>query len=407
MSLRSRLKNLIGADATDEAAAGSCEACGASSLVAFYEVGSVPAQTCVLLDTRAEAEVYPLGEILLALCDQCGFIQNVRFDPDIVDYSQPTEESQAFSPRFTEFTDELAGCLVERYSLRGRSVVEIGCGKGDFLLQLADHGIARGIGVDPGYLDDRLTGAGDRVEFFRDWFRGPVKEWSGDLVVTRHLMEHVPNTREFFGWLTATVSLKSESALFTEVPDTARVLKEGAFWDIYHEHCSYFTAGSLARALRTAGMAVDDLRLGFGRQYLLADSVPGSGGREFDIEEPVADIAAMVARFAEQASREVAGWHQIVVDAQSSGRPVAVWGGGSKAVAFLTSSGVEDVVVVDINPHKQGKWLPGTAVCVQDPSTLLQHKPALVIPMNPIYREEIAASLSDMGLAPELLPLGV
>ncbi|MCH8129246.1 MAG: SAM-dependent methyltransferase, partial [Acidobacteria bacterium] len=75
----------------------TCRACGGGDLEVFYEVASIPSQTCVLLDTAEEAAAYPTGSIVLGFCRDCGFIQNTVFDPQDIDYSQPTEESQAFS----------------------------------------------------------------------------------------------------------------------------------------------------------------------------------------------------------------------------------------------------------------------------------------------------------------------
>lgn len=389
--------------AAAEAEERSCAACGSGGLVAFYEIGGVPAQTCVLLDDAAEAAAYPTGDILLAYCTACGFIQNVRFDLALVDYSKPTEESQAFSPRFTEFASGLADELVERHRLEGKSVLEIGCGKGEFLQLLAERGIGSGLGIDPGYLPNRDLGDGSALEFRREWYDGDDTHLTGDLVLTRHLMEHVPNVGEFFGWLAESAGHTPGATMFTEVPDTTRVLAEGAFWDVYHEHCSYFTLGSLARTIRGAGMAVTDLRYGFDDQYLLATSMLDTDrGEVFSTEDTPAQIAQLAEQFAGTATATIARWQSAIDAVQAVGGSVAVWGGGSKAAAFLTSVGARDVRVVDINPHKQGKWLPGSAVEVLAPDVLAETRPDLVIPMNPIYVEEITRDLGDMGLAPRV-----
>lgn len=398
---------VVGASAAEEAVEGSCHACGANGLVAFFEVKGVPAQTCVLLDSEEDAEGFPTGEILLAFCKTCGFIQNLRFDLQLVDYSKPTEESQAFSPRFTEFATQLADTLFERYDLEDKAVLEIGCGKGDFLQLLVDRGIGSALGIDPGYLANREVQDGRVVEYRRDWYGASDTHLTGDLVISRHLMEHVPNVGEFFGWLAESARKTKDSAVFTEVPDTARVLEEGAFWDVYHEHCSYFTIGSLARSIREAGMTVTDLRYGFDNQYLLADSRPYPGGKPLEIEDTQDEIAQLAVHFAEVASSSVNRWRTRIEDVRTEGGSVAVWGGGSKAVAFLTSIDAEVVTVVDINPHKQGKWLPGVAVQVQSPETLKGPRPDLVIPMNPIYVDEITRDLDKMGLSPRVEALGI
>ena len=396
-----RLAELIGHDETEEARASRCQACGHAGLVAFYEATSVPAQTCVLLDSEHEASAYPRGSVLLGFCEVCGFIQNIRFDSSLIDYSKPTEESQAFSPTFTLFAEALADELVDRYQLEGKRVLEIGCGKGDFLQLLASRGIAGGVGIDPGFIPNRDTSP--LLTFEREWYRADDRDRTADLVLTRHLMEHVPNVSEFFGWLRASTAATPGAALVTEVPDTRRVLGEGAFWDVYHEHCSYFTLGSLARALRHAGMNVEWLRTGYADQYLLAGSVVASPGSALPNEEDIDELGELIQVFARTAADAVTRWRAEVAALVDRGERVAIWGGGSKAVAFVTTLGLTNVTVVDINPHKQDKWLPGTSIQVESPGVLAERRPALVIPMNPIYVGEITGDLNKMGLSPRVV----
>ena len=384
----------------------NCQACGAGDLEPIYEVASIPTQTCVLLDTAAAAAAYPTGSIMLGFCGDCGFIQNTRFDPESIDYSQPTEESQAFSPEFQRFATGLASELVERHDLEDKTVFEVGCGKGDFLQSLAERGIAKGIGIDPGYLPNReVDGAG--LRFIKDWFGPGNAELTGDLVLTRHLLEHIPNVSEFIGWLLVSTRASPGAAMFTEVPDVRRVLREGAFWDVYYEHCSYFTLGSLGRTLRRTGLHLDRLEMGFGNQYLLADGVPGESSDPHPAEESVDELAAEVADFAMEAERMVGDWRRRIEAVLDGDGLVVVWGGGSKAVAFLAALGVapDAITVVDINPHKQGKFLPGTAIEVEPPRVLVDRNPQLVIPMNPIYEGEIRTELIAMGLSSTVKPL--
>ena len=384
----------------------TCEACGAEDFESFYEVESISSQTCVLLDTAAEAAAYPTGSIVLGFCHNCGFIQNLEFDPDAIDYSQSTEESQAFSPEFQRFASGLAAELVERHDLEGGSILEVGCGKGDFLQLLAERGIAEGIGIDPGYLPNREVD-GTTLRFIKDWYGPDDVELTGDLVLTRHLLEHIPNVSEFTGWLFVSTQASPGAGMFTEVPDVRRVLGEGAFWDVYYEHCSYFTLGSLGRMLRRAGLRLDRLEMGFGGQYLLADGAPGEMNDPHPAEESVDELAEEVADFATAAQRLVDDWRARIEAALEHDGHVAVWGGGSKAVAFLAAVGVAPgaITVVDINPHKKGKFLPGTAIEVELPHVLVDRNPHLVIPMNPIYESEIRADLTAMGLSPTVKPL--
>lgn len=378
---------------------------------AFYEVDSIPTQSCVLLDSESESLSYPLGDILLALCPECGFIQNVRFDPGVVDYSKPTEESQAFSPRFQAFARSLATELVENHDLVGRSVLEVGCGKGDFIHLLVDAGVRSALGIDPGFLPERSEDRGGRAKFIRDWYDSRYVDETADLILTRHLLEHVHNVGEFLSWLVESTSRTTGARLFTEVPDVIRVLTEGAFWDVYYEHCSYFSPGSLGRALRRGGMEIERLERGFDDQYLLATSVPSPAGHPLPhpLEEPPEQVSALAASFAHTATAARVAWRDRIDSVLEAGGRVCLWGGGSKAIAFLTSLGWETVpknlLVVDINIHKQGKWLPAAGVRVSAPDRLRQDRPDLVIPMNSAYVDEIASDLAAMDLHPRIQPV--
>lgn len=388
--------------AKSEAVSAACLSCGASGMEAFYEAENVPAQTCVLLDSAEESLGFPVASVLLAFCSTCGFIQNIRFQASLIDYSKPTEESQAFSPTFKDFADSLADRLVDRHDLVGKTVLEVGCGKGDFLTLLAARGIGRGLGIDPGYLPERQVTTDGEIEFRREWYHAGSTGLTGDLVLTRHLLEHVPNVAEFFGWLHMSARQTPGSVVFTEVPDTARVLREGAFWDVYHEHCSYFTLGSLARSLRQAGLPVSRLETGYDDQYLLATSELAGKDIVFEEEESAGEIGEMARAFGRTAATTISQWRSRIEEVALDGGSVGVWGGGSKAAAFLAAVPAEDVTVVDINPHKQGKWLPGSGALVEDPSVLAERTPQLVIPMNPIYVDEIRHDLHEMGLDPEI-----
>ena len=127
----------------------SCRACGGAHLRGIYRVDRVPVHSCLMVDTRAEALSFPCGDVDLAFCEECGFIQNRRFDPSLQAYSPAYEELQFFSPRFRRFLAEVCDDQASRHALGGKTVLEIGCGKGEFLAALCERAGCSGIGIDP------------------------------------------------------------------------------------------------------------------------------------------------------------------------------------------------------------------------------------------------------------------
>jgi SAM-dependent methyltransferase len=370
-----------------------CPACGEPDAAAFYAQPGVPVQSTALLATREEALAFPRGDISLAFCDGCGFVFNEAYDAALQDYSRPSEESQAFSPRFQAFSRELAEGLVERYDVRGKDVLEAGCGRGDFLVEICELGGNRGVGLDPGWFPGRLD-VPAAVEFVRAAYDEEQAAREADLVLCRHTLEHIAPVREFVELLRRPAAAR-DGVVAIEVPDVLRVLDEAAFWDVYYEHCSYFALGSLAGLADRCGLGVLQGGLEFDGQYLVLEARPSE--RRAGQLTSVEDVRTGVRHFTEAALAAVDAWRDRL---SSSGR-VALWGGSSKAVAFLTAVGVE-ADVVDINPFRQGAFLPGSGVRVLAPEELRDHRPDVVVAMNPAYLDEIARALGDLGLESEL-----
>ena len=228
----------------------ACPACGAEGLEPFYEVERVPVHSCRLVATRDEALSFPTGELRLALCPACGFIANTAYDPALQDYSVSYEETQAFSPHFRHFLRELAERWFERYELRGKRVVEIGSGKGEFLLLLHELGVGEAIGIDPGFVPGRVEER-PGLRFVRELYAEHHLDLRSDAVDSRHTLEHIGPVGDFMRLVRS--GLRGGEPVLFELPDVLRVLREGAFWDLYYEHVSYFSPGSLTRLFRATG----------------------------------------------------------------------------------------------------------------------------------------------------------
>ncbi|MFQ1701367.1 class I SAM-dependent methyltransferase [Loktanella agnita] len=381
-----------------------CPACASAATSVIYQLDAIPVQSCILLDTPEEARAFPRRPLVLRFCDDCGFVYNAVFNLAQVDYASTTEESQHFSGTFNRFARDLVAEIASLHDLKGQQVLEIGCGKGDFLQELVQQTGAQGLGVDPGFIPARLPGAnGQDIRFQREYF-DPATVPATDYIVCRHTLEHIPAVGQFMADVMAATRGRDEIGVFFETPDVARVLDEGAFWDIYYEHCSYFTLGSHARLFERAGMGVTRLYLAYDGQYII--QYANIGGSEYLAQADDLDrVRALAARFPAKVAETRAYWTDYVQSRHASGKRVAIWGGGSKGVSFLTTNDLaaEIAQVIDINPFKQGKYLPGTGHRVSGPDDLHAAPPDTVIVMNPIYLPEIRDQLAGMGLAPELV----
>jgi SAM-dependent methyltransferase len=376
----------------------------------FHNEASIPTNSCLLLTDRAEAERYPRGQMELRFCANCGFVGNSLFDPTLAEYSARYEETQGFSARFNDFARHLAKRWVEQYDLSGRTVLEIGCGKGEFLEMMCEAGADRGIGIDPSaHPERRRSEAASRIEWIADFYSSAYAHLEADAVVCRHTLEHIGPVREFMQTVRSSIGDRLDTVVLFELPDVRRVLEEVAFWDVYYEHCSYFSAGSLARLFRATGFEVLDVSLEYDDQYLIIEARPSAvvpvPGEPLPIEVDLEILSAAVERFADAYAASLDGWRQELRDIRAAGGRAVIWGAGSKGVAYLTALGIVDEIehAVDINPHKVGKFMAGTGQEIVAPEFLKEHRPDLVVVMNPVYVEEIQRELDSLGLAPRLV----
>jgi hypothetical protein len=382
-----------------------CWSCGEGPVSPIFSVPSIPLSSLVLMDTADEAKDFPRGGLELVVCRECGFIYNKEFRPEAVDYTLPYESSQDFSPRFRQFKQELIDHLIEDYQLAGKRIFEIGCGDASFLQALCQEAGASGFCIDPTFDEERVTV--DGVAGTNVFFDDSTTHLTGDLICCRHTLEHIQPVGEFVGLVKDSAERTPGSVVFFEIPDTERILDEGAFWDVYYEHCSYFTLASLARLFEHRGFRILRLVKGYEDQYLLIDAMVGEP--DATVTRPsVQGVLEKAELFRIASEKAISAWKDMIIDAAARGERVVLWGASSKAVAFIASMEADDAIslAVDINPYKQQKYLPGSGHMVVAPQALSESRPDLVIAMNPIYLDEIRDTLDGLGLSPQLHALG-
>jgi SAM-dependent methyltransferase len=384
----------------------TCPSCGNHGLQQFYSVDNIPVNSCLVVDDEGAGRSFPRGDLRVALCERCGFITNTAFDLRRLSYDSTYEETQIYSPTFVAFQDALIGDLLERYDLCGKTVVEVGCGKGDFLARMAELGGIHGIGIDPTSVQERLTGvAGKNVRFINEFYGPQHAAIPADILICRHALEHIPNVGEFLRTIRAAVG-ERPIPIFFELPETLHVLRASAYWDIYFEHCGYFTPGSLARAFASAGLRVTDVGVGYDDQYLMLHAVTGDSAPAYaGVLDTPSEIVAAVRDFEESVESKLCAWRSYFSAAQQAGRRIAIWGSGSKCVAFLTTLELDQEIawVTDVNPYRHGKHLVGTGRQIVPPEALRDDVPDEVIVMNPIYRDEVVERLHSMGITTSVI----
>lgn len=385
----------------------TCPNCGASGMSQFYEKIGAPVHSVQLLQIRKQATSYPAGDIKLAVCHDCAFIANVAYDPLLQDYSLQYEATQSYSPTFNHFHRNLAQRLIARYDLHNKEIIEIGCGHGEFLILLCDAGPNNGVGFDPAYDDARIQHeAKKHITFIADYYSEKYADIKGDFICCKMTLEHIPNTAEFMQTVRRSIGDNLDTTVFFQIPNASYVLQDVAFWDVYYEHCSYFTRASLTNLFLQTGFAVLDVFTGYDDQYLMIEARPVTGAAlERHKDTNVTGTIEQVNYFSQTVVERLRGWRELLADLYNRDKKVVIWGSGSKGVAFLTTLNItsEIAYAVDINPHKHGTFMAGTGHEIVGPDFLREYEPDIVIVMNPVYRDEIQDDLNRLGLGARLV----
>jgi len=359
------------------------------------------------------AEAVRRSAMELAFCGACQHIYNIANQAQLVDYSLGYENALHYSPRIREYLEDLADRLIERYDIRSAAIVEMGCGDGYFLDLLCRKGNNHAVGFDPAA---PKSSPYPRVQFVRDFYSAKYSHLDARLVICRHVLEHIADPVAMLRATREALQGRRDAVLYLEVPNARYMIEELAIWDVFYEHCSYFTPRSLSRACAEAGLKVISAEETFAGQYLSVDAQPAQPEpAAATISAPVPASAAiaeepqlapeLIREFAASYGRTIERWRAWLGASAASHPRLALWGAGTKSVMFLNvlQPGSRFVYVVDVNPRKEGTYIPGTGHRIAPPAALRESPPDAVVLLNPQYRGEVGLMLDALGIQAELL----
>lgn len=384
----------------------SCIVCGGSDLVALVQLASVPIVCNQLLRSASEARQVARADIELVGCRGCGHVFNAAFDAARITYEANYENSLMGSPRYRRFTEEIIARLVAAYDLKGRTLVEIGCGRGEFLRMTCQRGIRTGIGFDPSRPSETLHLNESTISIMGTGFN-PAFAPHADAVCSRHVLEHLDRPVDLLRAVREAYAECPARIIFIEVPNGGFMLDQLGVWEPLYEHVSYFTRPSLIHALRLAGLAIEWTETAFGEQFLVAGASCGPSLAHHPAPKPAA--ADTFDTFGARFAATMAAWRNWLNLARREGRRLALWGAGAKGVTFLNLLDREGVrairQVVDINPLKTGAFTAGTGHPIVAPEALRHGRPDAILLMNPEYGAEVREMLRDLNVSISVIPV--
>lgn len=402
---------MISSDKSPPPALTACPGCGGVNLGDSLFLAAQPVILNYRFSTEEQARNVPRRDLLLRECGGCGLIFNAVLDASAIPYDERYENRQNFSAGFLTMLEETADGLAQRYGLKGGTVLEVGCGKGDFLRLLCRRSGAQGLGYDTSCEFSGSEKEG-RITFFQRYVSAADVEGKLDLILCRHVVEHVPEIGEFLKLLHGISVAGGGAPVYIETPAMEWIVDHEAFWDVFYEHCNYFPLATLRRLSELAGFEVLDQRLIFGGQYQALELRPaGQGGTapaavlavDADTEKHRADglLAPLAGALAQSRERVVES-----LKVAGAGDGWAVWGAGAKGVSLaMALTDFPPAFVIDSNPSKQGMFLPGTGIPVLAPESPQVRGVPVILIANGNYLPEIRAVLDGMGCHPRLLPL--
>lgn len=380
-----------------------CPVCEGVQLKPFLKRSQVPVHQNLVVTHQDAGRTVTCGELDLVICEACGFVFNQAFDLSRLSYGEDYDNTQSCSAYFDAYLDGLVQDMVERQGVRNCTIVEVGCGKGHFLKKLVNYPGANntGFGFDPCYVGP-LSDLNDRLQFRACYYDHSCTDIAADVVVCRHVIEHVPEPLEILRSVRAALASSSKARVFFETPCVEWILRHRVIWDFFYEHCSLFTAESLGLAFRRTGFAVERVEHIFGGQYLWLEA------RVADVDEtlpPTRETVQLAMAYAadEQTLREA--WLARLRDLEQSGK-LALWGAGAKGATFANLVDPDCTLidcVVDLNPNKQGRFIPGTGHPIVAPADLPGRGVDNAVLMNPNYRQENLQLLAKAGIELNLI----
>lgn len=377
-----------------------CRHCQTNLKLSLVDLGSAPPSNAYLAKEALNApeKWFPLRVVV---CDKCWLVQTEDFAAFDEMFDSEYAYFSSFSTSWLAHSKLYAERMTERFGLTSSShVVEVAANDGYLLQYFKQAGIPC-TGVEPTASTAQAAREKgiDMVESFFGETLGAELASSGrqaDLTAANNVLAHVPDINDFVRGFTAI--LKPDGVSTFEFPWLLRLLDEGQFDTIYHEHFSYLSLGAVTSIFRHNGLEVFDVEeLGTHGGSLRVFAQRADTGKR-----PVSENVARIAEREESAGLTSAARYEgfqgrtdatkdafveFLIKAKREGKTVAGYGAAAKGNTLINYAGIRpDLIsfVVDRNPAKQGKYLPGSRIPIFAEAKLTEEKPdyIVILPWN-------------------------
>ena len=388
----------------------NCRHCNTKLLFSFIDLNSAPPSNSFLSKknmNKAE-KWYPLH---VMVCSSCWLVQTEDFVQAKEMFSPEYAYFSSFSSSFLLHVREYVEEMVSRFSLDDRStILEVAANDGYLLQYVKEKGIPC-YGIEP--TKSTANAARERgIEIIEEFFGGLLADKlvknnrKADLTIANNVLAHVPNINDFVAGFTKI--LKKNGVATFENPHLLNLVEQKQFDTIYHEHFSYLSVTSVIEIFKTNGLTLFDVEEitihGGSLRYFAQRSDTGkrlvtNNVRLLQEKENKAGMSNIdfYSGFQSEAENIKINFLAFLIDQKLKGKIVAAYGAAAKGNTMLNFCGVtQDLIkfVVDKNPSKQGKFLPGSRIPIKDEKYIKEAKPDYVVILPWNLKNEIASQLS-------------
>ena len=376
----------------------TCRFCGAAVDGVFADLGSSPLANSYLPPERVNAmePFYPLRALV---CGRCFLVQLEEFETPERIFSEYAYFS-SYSSSWLEHARAYVEQMTDRLALDGDShVVEIASNDG-YLLQFFHERQVPVLGIEPAANVAKVAlqkGIPTLVEFFgRETARSLANESAADLLLGNNVLAHVPDLNDFVAGVK--ILLAPDGVITMEFPHLMRLIEDNQWDTIYHEHFSYFSFLTVSRVFEAHALRLYDVQ----ELSTHGGSLRVFGAHADDEGKPQSEAASELRERERNAgyeqletylgySRRVeADKRQILnflIDLKQQGLRIAGYGAPAKGNTLLNYCGVRSDFLdftCDLNPHKQGHFLPGSHIPIRSPEAIREERPdvVLILPWN-------------------------
>lgn len=369
----------------------NCLVCGSNELKEVFSATRVPIALNTPIDESSfDAEIFI--ELNIVQCQHCSLIYNKAFDPSMIEkiYTKNYSSGIANSPKVLEKYQKIIDGIILKENIDNKCIIEIGASDFTFSELMIDRGASKIIAFEPSDLFQATNPLIHHINTFFDPEKIPVAAEEIDLIIMRHVLEHVPNPLATIEQLFSIA--KPGLKLYIEVPNAEDIIKHYRFYDFTYEHVTYFNPELLVRIMNNFGFITHSVTHLINGQHfgILCEKTEATKTKQPQrkLVETIQDIEGF-ASYTE-------GFLKKIRELIKSYDNVAIYGAGAHGVGVAAFSDIDSKQVqcfLDLNQMKAGQYSPKTHIPIMLPEKhKIQDLDAVVI-IAPLHQDDIASDL--------------